>query len=471
MNVTVKVPPNNTKTILDLLEIQGVSLPCNCHGTNACGGKQYSFPCDLIPLEDITVSVPERKKFSGLTLSGACDKSIPPDTLLIDLGTTTVAMVYYNSISNTVFLSDVFPNPQISFGADVISRIKFDAESENKGILKSAIQEAITEHYNKATSSNSDISIKKCLIGGNTTMIHFLMGYSIEGLKSAPFQPAKVPSKSVFTNENKGVQIQVIPWLSSFIGGDILSGILSLDFDSRHDTCLLADLGTNGELVLLHNRKLYTASTAAGPAFEGGGLTCGCPSIPGAISDVALHSVKPSLKTIDNKLPAGICGSGAISMVAEVIKRNYMDASGILTEKFPPEGIVLAKQVNGPDISFTRDDLRQMQLAIASISGGIDALCHFAGIKTNQIDQLYLAGGLGVHINLDKAIHAGLFCDVAPQNIHPVGNSCLNGLAKISSSHNSLDDLISEIKSNTSLLELADDDYFKQSFTKHLTYE
>ena len=132
MKITVQGTPENTKSILDLLEDQGISLPCNCHGANACGGKQYDFPCTLIPHEDITVTVYPRESFVGLTLSADQSKDHQPDSLLIDLGTTTVAMVYYSSLHKTVFYSEVFPNPQLPFGADVISRIKYDTEPTHK---------------------------------------------------------------------------------------------------------------------------------------------------------------------------------------------------------------------------------------------------------------------------------------------------------------------------------------------------
>ena len=298
-------------------------------------------------------------------------------------------------------------------------------------------------------------------------MIHLLLNLSLQGMTGHPFTP-EIPDNFSFTH--KGVSVHVLPWLSAFIGGDITAGLLSLSFDTRNDTCILADLGTNGELVLCHKNHLYTASTAAGPALEGGGLSHGCPAIPGAVSEVSLHGIIPRIQTIANKLPCGICGSGAISVLAELLSQQYMNADGTLTSKFPENGILLAKAPSS-DIIFTSNDVRQMQLAVAAIAAGIDTLCREAGILPENVDSLYLAGGLGYHIPLEKASSLGMFCDIFPGRIHCVGNSCLNGLAKLSSAAE--EDLISlqhRLTAQTEDISLADNAFFQSSYLSHMTY-
>lgn len=468
MNITIHATPENTKTILDLAEEQGFSLPCNCHGANVCGGKQYNFPCGQIPHQDITVQIPGKKDFSGITLNAESDKSRLPDSLLIDLGTTTVAMVFYHSESQSVYHSEVFPNPQRNYGADVISRINYDVKFHEDYTLKTLICDEISNRYHAVISSNHNIAIQTCLIGGNTTMIHLLMGYPLEGMKASPFTP--YPAKNLSLSYDN-CTVHILPWLSAFIGGDIVAGLLSLDFDRRADTCILADLGTNGELVLLHQGTLYTASTAAGPAFEGGGLSCGCPAVPGAISDVTWNRIMPKLQTIDNKLPIGICGSGAISMLSQLITHGYLLPSGVLSEQFPEEGLLLSKTVFSGNLMFTANDIRQMQLAIAAIGAGIDTLCHQAGIAHTDIDHLYLAGGLGYNISLEKASRTGLFSEIACSKITSVGNSCLNGLAAISSDSFSLHNRINRLKEQSCEQILANDAYFEKQFIRHMTYE
>lgn len=470
MKIKIHATPENHKTILDLLETQGVSLPCNCHGANCCGGRQYSFPCHMIPKEDMTISLPAKKPFQGLSLDMPESRNFPPDTILIDLGTTTVAMIFYDSARKTVFHSEVFPNPQISFGADVISRIRYDMEFPENHTLKTIICDEISKRYEKVLASHDGMQIERCFIGGNTTMIHLLLGLPLDGMSAAPFTPFPLcDDRLQFMQDN--TELFILPWLSAFIGGDILSGLLYLHFDSRMDTCLLADLGTNGELVLLHHGKIYMAGTAAGPAFEGAGLSCGCPAIPGAISDVWLNKIMPRLQTIGNKLPAGICGSGAVSILSQLITTGKIDASGILSEDVPSEGLFISKSISAENIVFTREDIRQMLLAVAAIGAGIDTLCHAAGISSEQIDSLFLAGGLGYSMNLEKASVTGIFSGIPLSRIHSVGNSCLHGLVSVCESIHTLPERTNQIRSISNEIILADNRFFEKQFIRHMTYE
>lgn len=467
MKKTIHAAPENTKTILDLAEEQGISVPCNCHGANVCGGRQYDFPCGLIPHSDITVSIPDKKSLTGIALASAPDRSILPDTLLIDLGTTTVAMVFYHSAAKTVFHSITFENPQREFGADVISRIKYDVEFHNDYTLKEQICHKISKEFGDFNSSHN-LSIQTCFIGGNTTMIHLLLGLPLDGMTGSPFTPQPYQE---FSFTYHGTDIYILPWLSAFIGGDITAGLLFLDFEKRTDTCLLADLGTNGELALLHDDTILTASAAAGPAFEGGGLSCGCPAVTGAVADFVWNPILPKLKTIGNKLPTGICGSGAISILSELIKHGYLLSSGMLADTFPVDGLLISKTPSSGDILFTAADVRQMQLATAAIGAGIDTLCKQAGISTDQISRLYLAGGFGYHMDIEKAARTGLFSNIDTSRITSVGNSCLNGLADISSCPAALSERVHQLKKKCRELVLAENEYFQQQFIHHMTYD
>lgn len=471
MRVTIYASPNNKKTILDLAEEQGISLPCNCHGANACGGRAYDFPCGMIPNHDMTVSIPEctvSKGISGISLEVSPTQNRSADCILIDLGTTTVSMIFYNTDSQTTLYSVTFPNPQRAYGIDVISRIKYDVEFHTDYTLKKLICDEITNQFETFHSSHPDLEIETCLIGGNTTMIHLLLGFPLDGMAGAPFTPYPVKQ---WHCHYKDTEIVILPWLSAFIGGDITAGLLCLDFDRRSDTCLLADLGTNGELALLHQGILYTASTAAGPAFEGGGLSYGCPAISGAISDFEWNRIMPKLKTIQNKLPTGICGSGAISILSELIRCGFLQENGVLAKNFPADGLLICNTVAKKPITFTAKDVRQMQLAVAAIGAGIDTLCIKAGISTQHIGSVYLAGSFGHHISIKKAVVTGLFSDIGISSISPVGNTCLRGLAAITANRSELPERTDQLKSMCRETDLAGDSYFEQRFIQHMTYE
>lgn len=299
-------------------------------------------------------------------------------------------------------------------------------------------------------------------------MIHLLLGFPLDGMTGAPFTP--YPAKQ-WRYHYKDTEIVILPWLSAFIGGDITAGLLCLDFDRRLDTCLLADLGTNGELALLHQGILYTASTAAGPAFEGGGLSCGCPAISGAIADFEWNRIMPKLKTIQNKLPIGICGSGAISILSELIRCGLLQENGTLAETFPTDGLPICNTATKNPIIFTAKDVRQMQLAVAAIGAGIDTLCIKAGISTQHINSVYLAGSFGHHISIKKAIVTGLFSDVGISRIFPAGNTCLRGLAAIAGNRSELSERTDCLKSMCHETDLAGNDYFEQRFIQHMTYK
>ncbi len=466
----VHATPENTKTILDLLEDQGVSLPCNCHGANSCGGAQYDFPCGLVPHEDLSVTLRDTGKICSLDLGTSSPEAHLPDTLFIDLGTTTVSMVFYHTETKTIWKSETFSNPQIPYGTDVISRIKYDTDFHEDYSLKHVICHKIKNVWTQSARRFPQLSLRRCLIGGNTTMIHLLLGDSLDSMATAPFTPAVRTNFSFWQDET---HIYIVPWLSAFIGGDIVSGLLWLNFDRRQDTCILADLGTNGELALCHNGTVYTASAAAGPAFEGSGISCGCPAIPGAISDVTLGGVLPRIRTISNKLPTGICGSGAVSILAELIAKGYLDSEGAATDKFSEEGLLISKDSSANPILFTRQDARQMQLATAAIGAGIDCLCHRANISVSQVDHLYLAGGLGYHIPVKKAALTGLFSEIPICRVSAIGNSCLMGLAQLAadlSSRQDPDQRIQHLRDHSCEVVLAQEDLFQQNFLRHMHY-
>lgn len=464
MKITIMADKHNKKTILTLLEEQGCSLPCNCHGQHHCNGNRYSFDCSLIPKAPMTIDfLPSVDSLSALAFHNKETTAGNGDTLLLDIGTTTVAFALIDKKTGALRQMSTAANSLQTYGADVISRIQASCEGHTRE-MQSLLIDLMKKETRKLCSINKQepSELLSCYIGGNTTMIHLLMGYCCAPLSGSPFM-IEATSPTSFLYEQ--CEIFIAPWLSAFIGGDIVAGIHACAMNNANDTNLLLDLGTNGEMVLAHNGKLYATSVAAGPAFEAGNLQCGCPSISGAIQNVTIRPLRPTIKTIDNKLPIGLCGSGAISLCAEFIRKGYVTKDGILTNRFPANGYLLGITDNNKPILFTAEDFRQIQLAVAAVAAGIDSLCHKVGISASEVNRVYLGGGFGFHLSLEDGNVLGLFSDLRTEVIEASGNTCLQGLYKCATKNISLDLTVS-----VETINLADDAYFQKQFIKHMTF-
>lgn len=491
MQINIPVNPDNTKGILTLLEQMGYSLPCNCNGRHLCSGNTYPFDCAMIPKEDICIDLPDsvsgvpsgagsgssllhspdtHSQIHGISLEQMPFSAGPADTLLIDLGTTTIALILMDRVNGCLRQKAVFANPQRELGSDIISRIQAScsgSRNELSALTAGLLHSKIEDLCRKNKISPKDL--RTCMIGGNTAMIHLLMNYDCKPLSAAPFQPV-LSSPEPFISD--GVQVYILPWISGFIGGDITAGILACHLDSRTASdapVLLVDLGTNGEMILSAGGRLYAAATAAGPALEGASLSCGSAAISGAICNVSLRRGRTRTKTIDNKVPTGLCGSGAVSLCAELIRQGYVDKDGILTSRFPDKGISLGTTPQGTPLIFTIEDFRQMQLAAASIGAGIDALCHAAGLSPDRLSEIIIAGGFGFFISVSDAITLRMLPPLPAGRIHAVGNSCLQGLYRCAAENIPFRETFSFL-SRIQPVNLAEDNVFRHQFTNHMTY-
>lgn len=361
----------------------------------------------------------------------------------IDLGTTTLAFALYNTESNRVEKTYTAMNPQRCFGADVVSRIKA-AENpavlkEMQGAIKSSLADGIFALL--SASGTRPESLSEIAIAGNTVMSHILMGYDPSGLGSFPFKPYSLdlqygswqkifkdcpPLSGKESETNKSEEIQkklsdipvlIFPCASAYIGGDIVSGLYSI---GDTDNTALLDLGTNGEMAISSKNGIYCASASAGPAFEGGNITCGTGSIPGAVCHVSRKDGKLNLKTIGNKEPVGICGSGIISLLSLLLENGYMDGNGLLVEPYFTHGFRLTD-----NIIFYQKDIREIQLAKSAVRTGLSILLKYSGLSAKKMNMFYLSGSFGSHINLDGAINIGLLPKSAPYSF--LGNSSLKG--------------------------------------------
>lgn len=405
--------------------------------------------------------------------------------IAIDLGTTTLAFSLVDGASAQIFHTVTMLNSQRKYGADVLSRIQASVDGKKDGLRK-AIQNDLCEGIDKllkeykiitvadSSSEQQSMDIDHIVISGNTTMIHFLMGYDCSTLGIYPFVPVNTelisgPAEEIIGYKQPGAEIKttILPSVSAFIGGDIVAGLYALDFASNKEISLFVDLGTNGEIALGNCDRILTTSVAAGPAFEGGNISCGTGSVAGAICAVEINRNDVSdikLKTIYNVPPCGICGTGVIETVAELLKCGLIDETGLLADEYFDTGFPLTNEQE--PISFTQQDIRQFQLAKAAVCTGVEVLIKEYGITTDEIDKVYIAGGFGYHLNVAKATSIGLIPAELVNKATAVGNTSLAGAVKYLGDTNA-SDTIQRIKNASEDIILANDSDFQEVYLKN----
>lgn len=378
--------------------------------------------------------------------------------LAIDVGTTTVVFVLIDGETGEIVDETKIINPQRKYGADVLSRIEHTLKNNNKNNHNEIIS-AIGSYLN---SFSEMLKNKKLKIGitGNTTMLHFLCDIDVGSLVKIPYStPIKkdiVQSiSSMFHTDIQG-ECTVYQPFSAFIGSDVLAGIAYTNlFD--FDNSLYLDLGTNGEIALSINQQIYVTSTAAGPAFEGGNLSCGVGSVAGAIDTISCEHENVAYTTIHQKPAIGICGSGYIDAMACLLK-GEMEETGYMEKDWIIE----------QGIKVTQADVRQFQLAKAAIRSGMDLLCSHNNVTYELFNRLIIAGGFGKHVNIENAISIGLISKELKGKVSAIGNASLLGcMMWVTNQKQPFND--NDLSSIT-LVELASNDTWKELFTERLFF-
>ena len=407
--------------------------------------------------------------------------------IAIDLGTTTLVFALADKISGQVVHTITMLNSQRKYGADVLSRIQASVDGK-KDELRACIQNALCEGIDRLlqeykVSAKAD-SVEKIVISGNTTMVHLLMGYDCSSLGVYPFTPVNTETIIGTAEEILGyrqqdnvIKVTVLSGISAFVGGDIVSGLYALGFAENDKPCLFVDLGTNGEIVLGNADRMLTTSVAAGPAFEGGNISCGTGSVPGAICAVQINETGVPdirIKTIKDAMPCGICGTGIIETIAELYKCGLVDETGLLADEYFDDGFILVKAKEGGmdknkphhPIVITQKDIRQFQLAKAAVRTGIEILMKEYGNTEDEIDKVYLAGGFGYRLDMTKAASIGLIPTGLAGKAMAVGNTSLAGNVKYLTETNATQ-VIGKVKNASEDIILANDDDFQELYLKN----
>lgn len=355
--------------------------------------------------------------------------------IAIDIGTTTIAMQRVSLATGEIYDTWNGVNHQRIYGTDVITRM--DAAVSGKAEeLQKMIRRDLADGINALLERSGDVSrMKAAAIAGNTVMIHLLFGYDCSGMTRVPFTPYSLHQEVIRLDKLLGcpfpsVPAYVFPASSSFVGGDITAGLYACGFHEDDRVRMLIDLGTNGEMAIGSRKKLLTASTAAGPAFEGGKITWGMGSLPGAIQGVSIVDGTLRCRTIADAPAQGICGTGVIEACASLYELSCMDETGRLADEFFDKGYPLAVDPQGQTIYVTQQDIREIQLAKAAIRAGIETLLHRFGARAEDIEEICLAGGFGFALDCQRAIEIGLFPEKFAGRIMAAGNSSLAGCVR-----------------------------------------
>ncbi len=413
-------------------------------------------------------------------------------SLAFDIGTTTVCGQLLDLNRGKAIAQGIDYNGQISYGADVITRIAY---SQKRGGLKK-LQQAVVATVNGIidellTQARVDREyIAHMVVAGNTTMIQLLLGLDPKYVRLAPYIPAAnlippVKASSLGIKVAEQVYLFAFPLIASYVGGDITSGIVGAGVYQRKNLALFMDIGTNGEIVVGNSDWMVTASCSAGPAFEGGGVKHGIIATTGAIEecDINPSDLEPVISTIGGEKPKGICGSGLINTIAGLLEAGGISQNGKFNTNLSTKRIregsdgyeyVLAwapETQIGKDIVITEVDIENLIRAKAAMYAGCQTLTKSVGVSCSDFEQVIIAGAFGRHINIEKSITIGLFPDIPRDRFIFIGNGSLLGARLVSFSTDLMDDArrVAKMMTNFELSENVDfmNNYIAALFLPH----
>ncbi len=455
-NETILVPDG--AILSDILIKSDKKLPHLCGGKGTCkkclvlvnGKKELS--CQYEIKSDIDVVLSENDAIfseTGANESGTITENC---CLVLDIGTTTLALALVSLDEKEIIKVKTATNPQRAFGGDVLTRIEY---CNKNGV--SELQTLLIKEINKMIDEFVVCSVNTMYVSGNTTMLHLFFGVDPSSIGVAPYTPVFLESKKI-----KAVDIGLknienvisLPCISSFVGADLVAGVNHANLPNNNKYNLLVDLGTNAEIVLYNSDYLLCTSAAAGPCFEGANITCGMSATDGAIYS---YSADGSFQTINNKTPKGICGTGLIDIIAVLFEKGVIDETGYMDceEFFITDSVKL-----------TQSDIRQFQLAKSAVYSGVSALLKEKSISFSDIENLFISGGFSAKINIENAVKIGLLPKELKDKCIPINNSSLLGTIKYALEQNDL----SVYTKNAEYIDLSTNSYFSDLFIENMEF-
>lgn len=439
--------PNEEDTVSDHKRIQ--------NALRELGYSHVSFPLHILrslyPMcRDcgfaITVTLVYRQTDWVVTAVEPGDQTHTHYGLAVDYGSTTIAMQLVDMRSGTVIDEVKTVNGQTEFGTDILTRITYAlADPNHADDLQRATVQTFEELLHQLSDRNG-IHVTRCgamIVSGNTTMIHFLLKLDAWTVFAAPFAPVIAEPDWVWGRElgmDFDGMLYIIPAASNYIGGDIISGLLKVDIHKKEETSLFFDIGTNGELVIGNREWMIAGAGAAGPALEGYISRYGMRAAPGAIDTVIISGNELSFTTIEGKKPVGICGSGIIDLMAQMLLAGWISMAGELNPQASDRirylqeeqqyAVVYATESEsdtGDPLFFTQTDIRQYLDTKAAAYTMVECLMDAAGCSMDDISHCYLSGAFSAHSDLESAITIGMFPDIPRGKYSAYANTSLDG--------------------------------------------
>ena len=463
---TLTIGFNGAPLLMEALQARGLSFAHPCGGRGVCkkcaveARGHVSPPDELEQQSGVRLSCRMRllgdcevtlRELSGFTRRTTETLQTPSSLLMAaDIGTTTLEIRLFDPQTGAPVAGATALNPQVGYAADVVGRVS--AALDGKG---EALRRQLTDALEEMTEGYPHID--RAVITGNTVMLYLLTGRNPQSLAAAPFA-----ADCLFghTEEILGIPAYLPRCTGAFTGADLTCAVLASGMTERAETALLCDVGTNGEIALWHGGRLSVTSAAAGPAFEGAGISCGMGGVPGAIDKVWTAQSALDVRVIGGGEPRGVCGSGLIDAVAALLRLRTIDDNGTMDGDAAP--------IAG-DVVLTQQDIRQVQLAKAAVAAGIETLLEAANVPPEDIRTLNIAGGFGSHLDPRSAAAIGLFPRLLAPKAQAIGNAALDGASRLLLNEQ-LQKTTDAIARSAETIQLSGNPLFAEKYLRHMNF-
>ena len=503
-NRSIGVPDGTL--VSDAAKQAGVWIDSPCGGNGTCkkcgvtliaGGKEETvLACQTKVETDCVVRTTSESEIVTLSSASARAVTFAPYTrtaaypdgacfAAFDLGTTTIVCYLLDAKSGRQIAVHGMQNPQTAFGADVIARAAYALENSANPLRVSAAS-GLNRLLGKVCRIAGKTPEQVVLISivGNTVMHHLLLGYPVDALARAPYEPYRsekliLPAKELGLAAHESCEVLLPPVIGGYVGADTVACMSATAFDTLLEPTFLIDIGTNGELALTDGQKIAVCATAAGPAFEGANISCGMRAIDGAIEHFSLEDGRLLCRVIGGGEPAGICGSGLIELVSLLCQTGAVDETGLLRQNGCLSDRVVQTQTGvrafriageGNDaLLLTQKDIRELQLAKAAMRAGVETLIGVLSLRPEQIKEVLLAGAFGAHLSPDALFGVGLLPGGLSGRVKSIGNAAGEG-AKAYLRNFELFQQSEALAESADYIELTDSDTFSECFIEAISF-